>query len=373
VFVPLIDGKAERSCAASIVLEEERSQPPWLGEATALDAVQRALDDAWHDCGATVARPAIWPRLGIEGALPELQVTGRSLYLGVYLAARAHFGEQPLPRSVLATGDFSGEPALDAKHALFARVRRELGVESLMVASREPLRMPYESDFRQVRDRLEAARQVFGIEPWHRSANVTALHVHTTDRGNQPGARFRGRDARVVFVGWQAPAALPATLAAVRAALADSERSELSFEGPPVTLAALGVDMRNAPRAVRLVASEHVVWHNQARLFHARAPERDEARVVIAPDSVSVQEPWEAFRVPANITPSDLPPLVEGFLAQHAGTRTLHLVFATWLPVAWSLAGMLKNSGRRVYYQRAGEEPWFESKDGRILFKTPAA
>jgi hypothetical protein len=371
VFVPLVDPRADRSYTASISIDTDRSRPPWLGDERAADAVERAMNDAWRDCGATGTRPAAWPRLGIEGAVPELQVTGGSLYLGVYLAARAHFGEQPLPHSVLATGDFAAEPELDAKHALFTRVRRELGLEYLMVASREPLRLPYDSDFRQVGDRPEAARQVFGIEPWHRSANVTSLHIHTSERGQAPAGRFRGRDTRVVFVGWQAPAALPATLASVRQALADSERSEFSFEGPPVVVAALGVDMRNDPRAVRLVATDHVVWHNQVRLFHPRPPERTEARVVIAPDAVAVQEPWKAFRVPANITPSDLPVLVERFLAEHAGTRTLHLVFATWLPVAWSLAGMLKNSGRRIYYQRAGEEPWFESRDGRISFQTP--
>ncbi len=334
-------------------------------DAAAAHAASTALERAWRDVGGEGERH---PDDGVAlGCADSRDVGGSSIHLPVYLAAVARFTDAPMTHNILATGCF--EAPLDGvsdKLALHRRALERLGVEGLMYASAgHELAAP---ELTRVRDHDHARRLAFVIDPWHPAAPVRRLHLHCGAEKADPPRQW----ADVV------PMALPPRLGAVDLpnacerflqALAGADRAELSIAGPQPLSAALGIAARNGRACVRIVdARGRAMWHSSAPSGRVEAAASEEARIVVGSTGRVIPRGWEHYRVPDVVSEHEMARIVGDFLRRHGAVRTLHLAFATTLPVAWAIAGMRKNLGTTRYYHfQAGDYvPWFEEQHGEI-------
>lgn len=357
---PLREATGVAGMLVGVRIADGEAEAPWDDD-EAREAAREAVRAAWRDVGGPGEPPRVTATLSTRGALP---VTGSSAYLGVYLAAVARFGDAPLRRNVLATGAFHAR--LDRwkeKLALAERAAERLAVRELLYAGSGP-------DVRgelltRVPDRAHARWRTFHFDPWHREAEVRRVHVHCGAKYAEPPARF-GKNVRTVELPYPlGPHHLDEAKQRVREALEGAERVELSIGGPAILAAALGVDLRNGLPTARIVDAKtgKPMWDNRSQSRPQPDPPRaHEPRVVVGPANLHVPEGWEHYVIDDQVTPDRMEPIVRDFLRKYGAVRRLHIAFATALPVAWAVAGMLKNhvSARFYHYESGNYVRWFD-------------
>ena len=363
VFVPLVGKTIESSILTSVHVVVGLHPTPWADDATTR-IVQAAIESAWNDVGAVGAVPDYTPILGI-GATNA--VAGSSIYLAVYLAAVAEFGDQKLGRSILATGSFDFPlDKLNDKRALAARAKARLGIAELLYAGTGP-ELQIEG-LRRAPSPGHARNAAFHLDPWCGGASRRQIHVHCGDLRREPPRRFNDP----VFV--SLPATLDATdllvaREALGAALNGVDRAELSIGGPLMLAAALGDETRNGNAAVRIIdgKTDLPMWDNRGQWRPAPARASSSvAWVVVGPAGLGAPDGWEHHVLADNVTADDMPRVVREFLERYGNVSTLNVAFKTALPVAWAIAGMLKNQRTARYCAWTGGEyePWFQQRPG---------
>ncbi len=361
VLVPLVGP----SVLTTVRIEEGLHDVRWADD-DARESARRAIEDAWADVGGPGAPPPVTPALGIGADVP---VRGSSAYLGIYLAAVARFGDQPLHGNVVATGCFDAPLAhVAAKQELFANASRRLRVEQLLYAGTHEVEA---ERLLRVHEREDARHRVFHFDPWHRQAPVRQIHVHCGPSKAAPPRRFTDA-VPIELPDHLEPRDLPEALARFRQELEGVHRAELCIAGPVLLAAALGVEARNAHATVRIVHRDgQIMWDNRAAPPEIGPTTDTERRLVIGHAPASVPTGWRHHPVPKHLTPHAMPELVRAFFARGAAAPSLHLAFATALPVAWAVAGMLKNRANVRYYHwsDSGYVPWFEQRRGRAAIE----
>lgn len=366
--VLLADGSAlgGRGIAARVTLVADG---PHSSSVRDLEGLETLLDRAWQAVSASGARPRVGVRLELLDLLGLERIEGSSLELAILLAAVAHFAGELPPSNVIATGSFVAELRdLDAKLDLLARVRAELELDRVLVASSHPLQIdPKVVHCAALSDALNRA---FALPPWHATAPIDFVHVYCNEQNREPIGRARGRILHSVELPFplRPEHQSDAESRCLEAITAAGERVELTAAVPSAFAARLGYLLRNRPQRIKFIdgRTQQPAWHNWAFVPRAtRAPSRDERRVALLTGG-EVPAGWQRFDLGEDVatSPQALRSVLERFLAEYGGGPRLHLAVGGPLSLAWALGSVLRNIQPFSIYQFVPKtrryEPWFD-------------
>jgi hypothetical protein len=374
VFLPLprADGR-QGGLLVRVELVDGDSTPEGFDEST-LATVARAMDAAWDAVRGQGPRPRLSLRFPF-GALAS--VRGTSVWLPVFLAAVAHWGDAVLDGNVLATGSFDDDiDLLEAKVRLVDGAASELGVSELLTAARKAPAAT-SAKVRLLRNKEEALSRVFSFHPWHATAEVACLHVHCGTHKSEPPARFSSGGCRTLELPEQlSPEHLLDVRARVTQTLRGANAWELSVAGPVALAAWLGCVLRNHPATVRVVHRNDVWCDNRKlrRVASGAGPAR--ALLVRCGDAVAVPidgvEPSPAWKIvpsPESLTRHELPGVVDAVVREAAGGGApLFVAIAGPMPLAFAIGAALQPLDDRVVFCQLDRDRyvrWFTARDAR--------